>query len=59
MGTGDYWCFPVTAGRCHEQVWCHFHDQNDREQVASDFLEFVAQYGLKSSTDRTLERRAR
>ncbi|MFC5000639.1 SMI1/KNR4 family protein [Dactylosporangium cerinum] len=57
VGTGDYWGFPVTDGRCHEQVWFHFHDDYDRELVAADFLEFVAEYGLKSSTDRALERR--
>jgi transposase InsO family protein len=59
VGTGDYWGFPVTDGRCHEQVWFHFHDDNDHEPVAADFLEFIAEYGLKSSTDRTLECRDR
>lgn len=58
VGTGDYWGFPVSEGRCHEQVWFHYHDaEDDREPVAADFLAFVAEYGLKSSSDRALERR--
>jgi hypothetical protein len=57
VGTGDYWGFTVIDGRCHEQVWFHSHDHNDHEPVASDFLEFVAEHGLKSSADRALERR--
>lgn len=59
VGTGDYWRFPVTDGRCHEQVWFHFHDGGDREPVAADFLEVVVEYGLKNSSDRALERRRR
>ncbi|MEV0567582.1 SMI1/KNR4 family protein [Dactylosporangium sp. NPDC050588] len=58
VGTGDYWGFPVTEGRCHEQVWFHFHDQEDHEPVAADFLEFIAEKGLKSPADRVMERRA-
>jgi hypothetical protein len=38
----------VVDGRCLDEVWFHFHDLGDDEQVASDFLEFVAQYGLRS-----------
>lgn len=59
VGTGDYWGFPVTSRRCDEEVWFRFHDHEDREQVAADFLEFVAEHGLKSSADRALERRNR
>jgi hypothetical protein len=59
VGTGDYWGFPVTRGRCHDQVWFHFHDHDDREQAAADFLEFVAEHGLQSSAGRTLQRRHR
>jgi antitoxin YobK len=47
VGTGDHWGFPVTDGRCHEQVWFRFHDAGDPELVAADFLEFVANHGLK------------
>ena len=58
VGTGDYWGFPVIGGRCQEQVCCHVHDAgDDHEPVAADFLEFVAEYGLKSSSDRALDRR--
>ncbi|GAA3254562.1 SMI1/KNR4 family protein [Dactylosporangium siamense] len=57
VGTGDYWGFPVTDGRCHEQIWFHFHDGYERKLVAADFLEFVAEHGLKSSSDRALELR--
>ncbi|WP_433796518.1 SMI1/KNR4 family protein [Actinoplanes sp. CA-252034] len=57
VGTGDHWGFPVTDGRCHDAVWFHFHDDPDDELVAADFLEFVAEHGLKSSADRALERR--
>jgi hypothetical protein len=49
VGTGDHWGFPVTNGRCHEQVWFQFHDAGDPELVAADFLEFVANHGLKPS----------
>ncbi|WP_027346534.1 SMI1/KNR4 family protein [Hamadaea tsunoensis] len=48
VGTGDHWGFPVTDGRCHDQVWFHFHDGGDPELVAADFLEFAARHGLKS-----------
>ncbi|MEV4131935.1 SMI1/KNR4 family protein [Dactylosporangium sp. NPDC049742] len=47
VGTGDHWGFPVTGGRCHDQVWFHFHDDGDDEVVAEDFLEFVARQGLR------------
>ncbi|MEU4626644.1 SMI1/KNR4 family protein [Actinoplanes sp. NPDC023801] len=47
VGTGDHWGFPVIDGRCSEQVWFHFHDAGDDELVAQDFLEFVANHGLK------------
>jgi hypothetical protein len=47
VGTGDYWGFPVTHGRCHDQVWFHFHDADDPELDADDFLEFVARHGLQ------------
>ncbi len=47
VGTGDHWCFPVTAGRCHEEVWFHFHDDPAHEPIAADFLEFVAHHGLR------------
>ncbi|GGN73061.1 hypothetical protein GCM10010112_42120 [Actinoplanes lobatus] len=57
VGTGDHWGFPVRDGRCQEQVWCTYHDAVDDEPVAADFLEFVAEHGLKSSSDRALERR--
>lgn len=46
VGTGDYWGFPVTDGRCHDEIWFHFHDAGDHELVARDFLEFVANRGL-------------
>jgi hypothetical protein len=59
VGTGDYWGFPVTDGRCHEQVWFHFYGEDDHEPVAADFLEFVAENGLKSCSDRALDRRLR
>ncbi|WP_238005275.1 SMI1/KNR4 family protein [Dactylosporangium sp. AC04546] len=59
VGTGDYWGFPVTDGRCHDQVWFHFHDQDDHKPVAVDFLEFIAEQALKSPADRALERRDR
>jgi hypothetical protein len=57
VGTGDYWGFPVIDGRCQDAVWCHFHDVDDDEPIAADFLEFIAEQGLKSRTDRALERR--
>ncbi|GGN20914.1 hypothetical protein FHR83_002076 [Actinoplanes campanulatus] len=57
VGTGDHWGFPVVAGRCQEQVWFHYHDVDDDELVAADFLEFLAEQGLKSCSDRALERR--
>jgi antitoxin YobK len=47
VGTGDYWCFPVTEGRCRDEVWFCFHDGDEPEMVAADFLEFVASRGLK------------
>lgn len=47
VGTGDFWGFPVTGGRCHDEVWFHFHDDPRHEPVAVDFLEFVARRGLK------------
>ncbi|BCJ47818.1 hypothetical protein GCM10010168_21770 [Actinoplanes ianthinogenes] len=47
VGTGDHWGFPVVDGRCSEQVWFHFHDADDDELVAQDFLEFVASHALK------------
>ncbi|MFF5233246.1 SMI1/KNR4 family protein [Dactylosporangium sp. NPDC000521] len=58
VGTGDYWGFPVADGRCREQIWFHFHDGYERELVAADFLEFIAEYALKSPSDRALERRS-
>jgi antitoxin YobK len=48
VGTGDCWGFPVTDGRCHDEIWFHFHDAGDAQLVAADFLEFVADHGLKS-----------
>jgi hypothetical protein len=57
VGTGDHWGFPVTNGRCDDSVWFRFHDAGDDEPAAADFLEFVAEHGLKSSADRALERR--
>ncbi|MEU4623344.1 SMI1/KNR4 family protein [Actinoplanes sp. NPDC023801] len=57
VGTGDHWGFPVTDGRCSEQVWFHFHDAGGHEPVAADFLDFMAEYGLRSSSDRALESR--
>ncbi|GAA3449592.1 SMI1/KNR4 family protein [Dactylosporangium matsuzakiense] len=59
VGTGDYCGYLVADGRCHEQVWFQVHDDNEHELVAADLLEFIAEYGLKSSTDRALERRDR
>ncbi|MEV0134545.1 SMI1/KNR4 family protein [Dactylosporangium sp. NPDC050688] len=49
VGTGDHWGFPVTGGRCHDQVWFHFHDDANHEPVAGDFLEFVARHGMRSA----------
>ena len=51
VGTGDYWGFPVVDGRCQDSVWFRFHDAGDDRPVATDFLEFVAEYGLKSSSN--------
>ncbi|MFD0971393.1 SMI1/KNR4 family protein [Plantactinospora endophytica] len=47
VGTGDHWGFPVTNGRCHDEVWFRFHDAGDDELVAPDFLHFVAIHGLR------------
>jgi hypothetical protein len=57
VGTGDHWGFPVTDGHCQDSIWFHSHDAGDDEPVAADFLAFIAEQGLKSSTDRALERR--
>ena len=57
MGTGDHWGFPVLDGRCQDSVRFHFHDAGDDRPIAADFLEFVAEYRLKSSADQALERR--
>jgi hypothetical protein len=57
VGTGDYWGFPVIAGRCLDAVWYRYHDIDEDELVAADFLDFIAEHGLKSSADRALERR--
>lgn len=57
VGTGGHWGFPVIDGRCQDSVWFHFHDGGDDEPVAADFLEFMAEHGLRSSADRALERR--
>ncbi len=38
--------FPVADGRCHDQVWFHFHDAGDDELIAPDFLTFVASKGI-------------
>lgn len=46
VGTGDHWGFPVTGGRCHEQVRFRYHDAGDDEPVAHDVLDFVASRGL-------------
>jgi hypothetical protein len=48
VGTGDHWGFPVTNGRCRDEVWFHFHDADDPSLDADDFLEFVACRGLES-----------
>lgn len=48
VGTGDYWGFPVTDGRCRDEVWFRFHDAGEPELVAGDFLEFVANHGLRA-----------
>jgi hypothetical protein len=48
VGTGDYWGFPVTDGRCHGEIWFHFHDAGAPQFEAADFLEFVANHGLKA-----------
>lgn len=48
VGTGDYWGFPVTDGRCRDEIWFRFHDAGEPELVATDFLEFVASRGLRS-----------
>ncbi|GID93981.1 SMI1/KNR4 family protein [Amorphoplanes digitatis] len=48
VGTGDYWGFPVTGGRCRDEVWFRFHDAGEPEVVADDFLEFAASRGLRS-----------
>ncbi|MFD0743167.1 hypothetical protein ACFQ1L_16295 [Phytohabitans flavus] len=48
VGTGDHWGFPVTDGRCHDEVWFHFHDAGAPELDAADFLEFVAHRGLSA-----------
>jgi antitoxin YobK len=47
VGTGDHWGFPVSDGRCHDEVWFRFHDAGDDELVAADFLEFVAARGVR------------
>ncbi|WP_239159338.1 SMI1/KNR4 family protein [Winogradskya humida] len=48
VGTGDHWGFPVEEGRCLEQVWFHFHDAGDDDEiVAADFLEFLAAHALR------------
>ncbi|MEV4759934.1 SMI1/KNR4 family protein [Micromonospora sp. NPDC049559] len=48
VGTGDYWGFPVTDGRCHDEVWFRFHDAGEPTKEAADFLEFVARRGVRS-----------
>jgi hypothetical protein len=48
VGTGDHWGFPVTNGRCHDEVWFRFHDAGEPELDAADFLEFVARHGLRA-----------
>jgi antitoxin YobK len=57
VGTGDFWGFPVIDGSCLDAVWCRYHDVDDDDLVAADFLDFVAESGLKSCADRALERR--
>ncbi|TDB78738.1 SMI1/KNR4 family protein [Micromonospora sp. KC721] len=47
-GTGDHWGFPVTDGRCQDEVWFHFHDAGNPELETADFLEFIARHGLRS-----------
>jgi hypothetical protein len=37
VGTGDHWGFPVTGGRCYDEVWFYFHDAGDPELDARDF----------------------
>lgn len=46
VGTGDYWGFPVANGHCDDQVWFQYHDADNQEPVANDFLEFVARHGV-------------
>lgn len=48
VGTGDHWGFPLTDGRCHDEVWFHVHDGGATELDATDFLEFVARQRLRS-----------
>lgn len=47
VGTGDYWCFPVVAGRCRNDVWFHPHDAGDPTPAAPGFLDFVARHGTQ------------
>ncbi len=47
VGTGDFWGFLVADGRCGDAVWFHFHDGDDPELAAADFLEFVVARGLR------------
>lgn len=46
VGTGDYWGFVSRDGVCDDAVSFRFHEDGSLEVTASDFLEFVARFGL-------------
>ena len=47
VGTGDFWVFPVSAGRCREEVWLHVRDGGDPAPEDADFLDFLARVGVR------------
>ena len=47
VGTGDFWGFPVRAGRCRDEVWLHFRGGGDPAPEDADFLDFLARVGVR------------
>jgi hypothetical protein len=48
VGTGDHWGFSVVNGACKDEVDFYTWETGDVSRAASNFLEFVARYGLRA-----------